>query len=934
MSELPSMPTFVEFHESVNGGRAPFPWQARLAEQVLATGWPTEIGVPTGLGKTTCLDIAVWALASQADLPPRDRTLPTRIWYVVNRRLLVDAAYDRAARLAELLSMGLREDESLGGNQVEALNAVAKRLVHLRGFNPESVENEPLVVSRLRGGADLGARPPAPSWPAVILATVPMFGSAWLFRGYASSASTRPIDAALAGVDSLVLVDEAHLAAPLLALEEPLAECDLIDSSGLLPAQRSRPQIVSLTATGDADDPFTLGDDDRENPIVRQRLDAHKPIRLVEVAKKAEGIDAELVRNTVEAVSSRSEPVATVVFANTAKQARKVFDGLRKEASKAKSPLHGADLVLVTGRMRTFEAEAARAAILDRVSGAPADRDPGIARERDLIVVATQTLEVGADLDFDILVTESCGTRALVQRLGRLNRLGNKPDASGVIVHPAQQKEWPIYGEEPQALWARLQEAAQQQVVDLSPAVINDVVGAPSDHPPRVPEVLPGLVWEWVKTSRPPEGEAPVNLYFEGFDNQGPSVSFCWRATRFAPGDRLVPSVVEDEVIDVPFGEAVEALRAVFAGGSVTILDRRDRVTLREIRVDAVRPGDTIVLSAVAGLCDEFGWNPAYRGEVLDVSLSRWPGVPLELQSLQHWFEDDEAFEDLRLLLKQLGAEDIDADFDAIAGELVEILRRVIPRPQVEEDWVEIVNSLSNNPKIDATDSVPLLTYQAPTKRRRGSVLVAADAFDDLSADVRSVRLSDHLGSVGELARRIGVALGLSDELVAAVEAAGKFHDLGKADPRFQRWLDPRGQAADPVAKSTTPRWRWRADRAISGWPPGGRHEALSARLVMEWLADTDDPGWDSELVTHLVITHHGFGRPLIDPVADEEATFCEAEIEGRTVTVEGDLSVVDWDQPARFRRCCERYGYWGLALLETIVRQADWLASGQVEVA
>ena len=26
----------------------------------------------------------------------------------------------------------------------------------------------------------------------------------------------------------------------------------------------------------------------------------------------------------------------------------------------------------------------------------------------------------------------------------------------------------------------------------------------------------------------------------------------------------------------------------------------------------------------------------------------------------------------------------------------------------------------------------------------------------------------------------------------------------------------------------------------------------------------------------------------------------------------------------ARFRRCCEHYGYWGLALLEAIVRQAD----------
>ena len=82
------MPAFPEFYEAVNG-RTPFPWQARLAGQIKETGrWPTEIGVPTGLGKTACLDIAVWWLASQAERPAAWRTAPTRIWWLVNRRLL------------------------------------------------------------------------------------------------------------------------------------------------------------------------------------------------------------------------------------------------------------------------------------------------------------------------------------------------------------------------------------------------------------------------------------------------------------------------------------------------------------------------------------------------------------------------------------------------------------------------------------------------------------------------------------------------------------------------------------------------------------------------------------------------------------------------------------------------------------------------------
>ena len=61
-----SPPPFNAFYEALNG-RPPFPWQSRLADHVQRVGaWPKEIGVPTGLGKTVCLDVAVWWLASQA----------------------------------------------------------------------------------------------------------------------------------------------------------------------------------------------------------------------------------------------------------------------------------------------------------------------------------------------------------------------------------------------------------------------------------------------------------------------------------------------------------------------------------------------------------------------------------------------------------------------------------------------------------------------------------------------------------------------------------------------------------------------------------------------------------------------------------------------------------------------------------------------------
>src|SRR5690606_13737544 len=134
-----------------------------------------------------------------------------------------------------------------------------------------------------------------------------------------------------------------------------------------------------------------------------------------------------------------------------------------------------------------------RARLLDPDEGAPAERPTG-QRGRHLVVVATQTLEVGADLDFDVLVTETAGTRALVQRFGRLNRMGRRNDtAAAVICHPKDVSKWPVYGMEPAQVWQRLHKVGDQ--LDLGPGAISEVLGAPRDAPARVGEILPVHLW-------------------------------------------------------------------------------------------------------------------------------------------------------------------------------------------------------------------------------------------------------------------------------------------------------------------------------------------------------------------------------------------------------------------------------------------------------
>ena len=140
------MPTFAEFYRAING-RDPFPWQARLAREVATTEqWPAEVGVPTGLGKTACLEIAVWWLASQADRAPAQRTAPTRIWWVVNRRLLVDSTAGHAEAIAGALTDPDAAGLTDGAREVVA--SVAHRLRSLAA-DPAAV---PLEVIRLRGG--------------------------------------------------------------------------------------------------------------------------------------------------------------------------------------------------------------------------------------------------------------------------------------------------------------------------------------------------------------------------------------------------------------------------------------------------------------------------------------------------------------------------------------------------------------------------------------------------------------------------------------------------------------------------------------------------------------------------------------------------------------------------------------------------------------
>ena len=916
-------PSFADFYRAIHG-RAPFPWQARLAQQVAETDrWPEQVGVPTGLGKAACLDIAVWWLATQADRDLQRRTAPTRIWWVVNRRLLVDSTHEHAE---ERLARMLREPDASGltGEAREVVAAVAERLRSLSA-DPGA---PPLDVIRLRGG--VASRTPAdPSQPTVILCTLPMYGSRLLFRGYGSTRSLRPIDAAMAGTDSLILLDEAHLAPHLRTLIDALAECTP-GAEALLGEFRSRASTTALTATGDpTGERFDLDEDDLANSTIKRRLHAVKPL---EVRTFEQGDTARLLAEAArDLLAQAPQPASCLVFANTPKTARDAFERLHREVKDA-------ELLLLTGLNREREAERIRASILDPATGMAATDDSERPRDRHLVVVATQTLEVGADLDAEYLVTEACGVRALTQRLGRLNRLGHHEHARAVYVHAPPPKRrgrasrgdesesWLVYGNEPALVLQRLKDACAEgddPVVNLPPAKVAEVLGAPGDDPGRAPEVLPGILWEWTKTTTRPEGEAPVEPYFSGIQGAEYSVSLIWRVHVPDEGQRLWPRASDREAVDVAIHEVREALPDDEAVHRLAA----DGMTVEPTSAADLRPGDQIILAADRGLLDRFGWNPATSEPVVDASLVT-QGLPLDAKAIRRLC-GVEVGPQLAILLGEDEQDEIDeSERDEAVVGIVAALRAAESPPGWDDgEWAAFTEAL--RPAVERPRrEVARLRVAAPESQRPSSDFGSED--DEMSLTPEAVELDEHGRAVGATARLIAERIGLPATLAEVVERAGTLHDIGKADHRFQRWLVPDGQHATLMAKSTTHPSRWAATRTASGWPRGGRHEDLSARLVRSWLEQ--HPAWGypehRDLLLHLVVSHHGNGRPLLPPVDDGTAATVSAVVDGVSVDAPADLARVDWDQPRRFRRLNERFGPWGLALLEAIVRLADWRVS------
>lgn len=962
---------FGAFHAAVHGGKAPFPWQQRLLERIVVEkSWPRVLDLPTAAGKTTCIDVALFALALDAGNPVSDRWCPRRVTMVVDRRIVVDQVAERGRVILRALMT------STDAVVVE----VAGRLRSLTRTG-----EEPLGVFTLRGGMpkdDGWAR--TPDQPLVIASTVDQVGSRMLMQGYGVSQGMKPVHAGLLANDTLLLLDEVHLSEP---FRQTLDQLALLRARFVGSGVKTKFSHVFLSATPGAGTgvPFALLDDEkRPGSPLWPRLHANKPTILVEVEDRS-ALEKECVDRT-KSLLGKHRTIAVVV--NRVASA----SGIARQLSEA---LGGDAIVtLLTGRMRPLDRDDV---LRDLRPFVQTGRVRG-ADEPKRVMIGTQCIEAGADFDFDALVTEAASLDSLRQRFGRVDRLGGYGKAEGVIVYdkPSLAETDPIYGEAivKTVKWLKTKLTKKRLSVDFGILALNVPAGdaltellAPK---PNAPTLLPAYLDLWAQTSPAPSQVPDVSLWLHG-PSAGPAdVQVVWRAD------------LTEEVLQ---RRDVEAATAIVAAVRPSSLEAMSLPFVTARAWLAERP--TVDLGDTEGASPEDGGEPSSTGR----RALRWRGDDSEIVCAQSDTEFSLRPGDTIVVPASYGGIH-NGCFDASSADPVqdraeqaELLARARPvlrlHPAVvkglelsllldePDEARDQLNRASSNPEWPAWKRLwaerlakgrgslvvteqPSWTVlegrRVPLAELRGvfrteesledGVELTTDADDSFHAG-RAISLSEHCADVETFAREYATRCGLGARLAEHVALAAWLHDIGKADRRFQLMLRG-GSEIDffkneiPWAKSAMPPGAREAHQSAqqkSGYPRGARHEVQSLAMLEGRLAElTDvlkkvDPHGtpDFDLVFHLIASHHGYCRPFAPVVLDEHPVNVSLTNHSSTVfsTIDVPLTTSNHalhrlDSPLGdgFWRLVEKYGWQELCWLEAILRLADHRASEEEQNA
>jgi CRISPR-associated endonuclease/helicase Cas3 len=724
-----------------------------------------------------------------------------------------------------------------------------------------------LAVSTLRGQfADNREWSADPSRPAVIVGTVDMIGSRLLFSGYGVGFKAKPLHAGFLGQDALIVHDEAHLEPAFQKLLEGIVE-EQTRCKDFAPLRVMELTATSRSANGASRFELTA---EEKNPqeVIPEPTETEPSIHTVWRRLKA---SKELVLTPAEDEKGVPGRIASIAEGYKDQRASMLVFVRSLEALAAVQKelvKTKRPVVPLTGTMRGKE----RDELVEKEDFKRFLKDAG--GGETVYLVCTSAGEVGIDISADHMVCDLSTFESMAQRFGRVNRYGMRTNTRIDVVYPSSFDD-----RDPLSRARKATLEILQQLNDASPQALGELraekVEKAFSPPPVIPPTTDILFDAWALTSirGPMPGRPGVEPYLHGIAEwEPPETHIAWREeVGVITGDLLDLYPPEDLLDDYPLLPR-ELLR-----------DRSDRV-----------------FKQLEALAERYPDSPAWVVDERDNLRRTTLGRLAEKKQRS-------AIENKTILLPPSvgglkegmldGKSDQADDVADVAGR-----RQRVWDDESIPDGLRIVRTIDTRPDADESEE---------SEHGRRFWHCCDQPREGGRAANRPITWAVHVGHVVEYAKQIVAALPLPEEIASAVIAAARLHDHGKKREPFQLALGNRDYPDVALAKSN--------GRAAARLPEPFRHEFAS---VLDAQTDPELGKLGAEmqdLVLHLIAAHHGRARPHFSP---EEAFDPERPSE--------DAEKLSLETPRRFARLQRRYGRWGLAYLESLLRAADWAASAE----
>jgi CRISPR-associated endonuclease/helicase Cas3 len=554
---------YLEFFTVATAHR-PFRFQNKFRSE---GGRHVILRAPTGLGKTeTVLVSWLHRRATEPDATPR-----RLLWCLPGRALTEQVARVAEECVKQLVSAGLSAH---------------------------------VPVYRLLGSSEDNKVTVRPDETAIMVGTQDILLSRALNRGYARNPFRWPIDLALLNNDCLWALDEVQLLGDGLATSTQLAAfrqtfgCFGPAETCWISATFDPAWLKTVDFDGDVP---VIGPDaeDLKNDIVKKRVNAEKSIQQAPASCRLPGGAAEFV------AAEHRAGTLSLVIANTVRRAVEIRRELEKKTA--------VDVRLLHSRFRAAERQEHLAAVLGDVP------------EAGRIVVATQVIEAGIDLDASLMVTDLAPYASMVQRFGRVNRKGERAGC------PIYWVDRPLTTKQKQ--WAEQDELKAKELEDVClPYDAREIqesarvlAGLTSASPASLP-MLAETPAPWKHVLRRAD---LVDLFDTSTDLDGNEIDIS-RFVRSDP-DRDVYVVWRDWQGDAPPDTSAEIDEGELCPAPVWDFDKiASKVAWcwnsargKWVRPNPVYPGLTLLVHVKEGkYTKDYGWSPDSKATVTPLAKS------------------------------------------------------------------------------------------------------------------------------------------------------------------------------------------------------------------------------------------------------------------------------------------------------------------------